>query len=278
MSLEGKVAVVTGASRGAGRGIALALGEAGATVYVTGRSTRASPTRPDLAGTTVEDTAAQVCKRGGVGIAVQVDHTQDPQVAALFGRVREEQGRIDILVNNAWGGYENYHPQSFDAPFWEQPVERFDRMLLAGVRSSFVAGQHAARMMIKQGRGLIVNTTLNVGVNDWNLDQHGLLVVPYEVSKTAINRMAFSMAHNLRTYNVAAVALAPDWMRTEEVMHNYPPKPEEYRLTESTQLIGRAVVALATDPNLMSKTGRLLRTRDLALEYGFTDIDGRQPE
>ena len=142
--MKGKVAVVTGASRGGGRGIALALGEAGATVYVTGRSTRRAPTRADLPGTTIEDTAEQVTARGGAGIPVRCDHTDDAQVTALFERVQSEHDRLDILVNNVWGGYENYDPATFDAPFWEQPLWRWDRMFTAGVRAHFAASRLAA--------------------------------------------------------------------------------------------------------------------------------------
>ena len=157
--LKDKVVVVTGASRGGGRGIALVLGEEGATVYATGRSIRGGSTRPDLPGTTIEDTAEQVTARGGIGIPVQCDHTQDKQVEALFQRVKQEAGRLDILVNNVWGGYENYDDASFDLPFWKQPLWRWDKMFSAGVRAHFTASRLATPLMISHYQGLIVNTT-----------------------------------------------------------------------------------------------------------------------
>jgi NAD(P)-dependent dehydrogenase (short-subunit alcohol dehydrogenase family) len=269
--LKGKVAVVTGASRGAGRGIALVLGENGATVYVTGRSVRGSSTRPKLAGKTINETAERVTKRGGKGIPVQCNHTVDTEVEVLFERVKEEEGRIDILVNNVWGGYENYDG-TFDVPFWEQPLWRWNKMFTAGVRAHFTASRFAAPLMIPQRRGLIVNTTF------WDRGKC-LSNLPYDLAKTTINRMAYVTALELREYNITAVALSPGWMRTEAVMNNEPPNkaptPEELRKTESVEYIGRAVAALSTDPCVMIKTGKTLTVGELAYEYGFTDIDGR---
>lgn len=279
-NLKGKVAIVTGASRGAGRGIALVLGEAGATVYVTGRSIKGELAVDNLPGN-IEETAEEITKEGGKGIPVRCDHTVDAQVKALIERVKQEQGRLDILVNNAWGGYEGYD-DTFDAPFWEQPLWRWDKMLTVGVRSHMVTSCFAAPLMIPQHQGLIVNTTVDVRSYNWNLDAYDSIIVFYDTAKTAINRMAFGIAHNLRPYNIAVVALAPGWMRTEAVMSNKPPHTaptvEELKKTESVKYVGRAVVALATDPNVMQKTGYLLRVGDLAREYGFTDIDGRQPD
>ena len=272
--LQGKVAVVTGASRGGGRGIALVLGEQGATVFVTGRSTRSDSTRPDLPGTTIEDTAEQVTARGGAGIAVRCDHTADDQVEALFERVKEE-GRLDILVNNVWGGYENYDDETFDVPFWKQPVWRWDKMFAAGVRAHFTASRLAAPLMMPRRRGLIVNTTA------WDRGKY-LGNVPYYVAKAAINRMAYGMALELRAHNIAVVALAPGWMRTEDVLLHFKTDTQhwqgapELRDTESTEYIGRAVAALAADPSVIQKSGHTLMVGDLAREYGFTDIDGRQ--
>jgi len=277
--LRGMIAVVTGASRGAGRGIALVLGEAGATVYVTGRSVAGGRTVDDLPGT-IDDTAAEVDARGGVGIPVRTDHTADAEVAALFTRVQREQGRLDLLVNNAWGGYEG-DDDSFERPFWEQPLWRWDRMLAAGVRSSLVASYHATPLMLPRRHGLIVNVSLDVGPDDWELDRHGQINVFYDTAKTAINRLAFGIAHNLRPYGIAAVALAPGWMRTEAVMRDKPPhtRPTGAHLaqTQSVEYVGRAVAALAADPDILNTSGRVLRVSELAHAYGFTDIDGRQP-
>ena len=271
--LKGMVAVVTGASRGGGRGIAVVLGEEGATVYVTGRSVRGASSRPNLPGTTIEDTAEQVTARGGAGIPARCDHTVDAEVEALFERVRKEQGRLDLLVNNVWGGYEKDEDNSFVNPFWEQPLWRWDAMFVAGVRAHYTASRFAVPLMLPQGQGLIVNTTF------WDRDKY-FAPLPYYLSKTAINRMAYGMALELRAHNIAAVALSPGWMRTEAVMGNIPPNgrpsPEEMDRTESVEYIGRAVVALVTDPNVMEKSGSVLTVGDLAREYGFTDIDGRQ--
>jgi NAD(P)-dependent dehydrogenase (short-subunit alcohol dehydrogenase family) len=275
--LAGKIALVTGASRGGGRGIALALGEAGATVYVTGRSVRGESTRPDIADLTIEGTAEQVEARGGVGIPVRCDHTDDAQVERLFGRLEREQGRLDLLVNNVWGGYEDYgSDDAFDARFWEQPLWRWDRMFNAGVRAHFTASRLAARMMIGQRQGLMVNTTF------WDRGK-ALSSIPYDVAKTAINRLAYMMAPELREHGVAAVALSPGWMRTEAVLSVYETDetgwseiPELAR-TESTEYIGRAVVALAADEQVLAKSGQTLTVGDLAREYGFSDVDGRQP-
>jgi NAD(P)-dependent dehydrogenase (short-subunit alcohol dehydrogenase family) len=273
--LTGKVAMVTGASRGAGRGIALALGEEGATVYVTGRSVKgrlATDNQPE----TIDDTAQMVTAKGGLGIAICCDHTVDSEVAALFRQVVMEQGRLDLLVNNVWGGYESYDGESFDAPFWEQPLWRWDKMFDAGVRAHYTASRLAAPLMMAQGRGLIVNTTF------WDRGK-ALGSVPYDVAKTAINRLAYVMALELREHQVVSVALSPGWMRTEAVLRIYGTDEQHWgqvpdlECTESTQYIGRAVVSLAADPKVMEKSGRVLLVGDLAREYGFTDRDGRQP-
>jgi NAD(P)-dependent dehydrogenase (short-subunit alcohol dehydrogenase family) len=267
--LKGRVAIVTGASRGAGRGIALVLGEQGATVYVTGRSVRGALTREDLPGTTIEDTAEQVTGRGGVGIPARCDHTADEQVKALFERVQREQGQLDLLINNVWGGYENFESADFDAPFWEQPLWRWDKMFTAGVRAHYASSRLAAPLMMARRQGLIVSTTF------WDRDKM-LSSLPYDLAKAAINRMACAMALELRPYDVAAVALSPGWMRTEAVMaHGH--TPEELGRTESVEYIGRAVVALATDPNVIEQSGKTLTVGDLARVYGFSDIDGSQP-
>lgn len=267
--LEGRVAVVTGASRGAGRGIALVLGEEGATVYVTGRSTGERGTTEQLPGT-VDETAQAVRDRGGLGIAVRCDHTSVEEVEALFDRVRREQGRLDLLVNNVWGGYEQYEVGEFDAPFWAQPLRHWEGMFVAGVRAHFIASRSAVRLMIPQRSGLMINTIA------W-LQGRYLGNLFYDVAKAAIARMAFGMAEELRRHDVAAVALAPGFMRTERVMAAHARQPFDLSHTESTEYVGRAVAALAADPDVMRKSGALLTVGDLAREYGFTDVDGRQP-
>jgi NAD(P)-dependent dehydrogenase (short-subunit alcohol dehydrogenase family) len=281
-NLADQIAVVTGASRGAGRGIALVLGQEGATVYVTGRSVRGASTRPDLPPTlgllaTIDHTAEAVTAAGGTGIPVPCDHTVDRDVEALFNRVRDEQGRLDLLVNNVWGGYEDYGSDAaFDAPFWDQPLSRWDRMFRAGVRAHYTASRLAAPLMMARRSGLIVNTTF------WDRGKC-LSNLPYDLAKTAINRLAYVLALELRPFNVAAVALSPGWMRTESILSHYRTDEENWQeipdlaRTESTQYIGRAVAALACDPGVMAKSGRTLTVGDLAREYAFTDVDGRQP-
>lgn len=270
-TLKGKIAVVTGASRGGGRGIALVLGEAGATVYVTGRSIKGESTTDNMSGT-IDETAEAVTARGGKGIAARVNHAVDAEVEALFDRIRQEQGRLDILVNNAWGGYEGYNGEtwsdgtSFFAPFWQQSMARWQGMFEAGVRSQLVAARCAVPLMLPQRQGLIVNTTA------WDRDKY-LGNLFYDVAKNAVNRTVYGMARDLRPYNIAAVAIAPGFMRTERVLAA---KPPDLSATESPEYIGRAIAAIAADPNILQKSGSVLAAGDLAREYGFADIDGRQ--
>jgi NAD(P)-dependent dehydrogenase (short-subunit alcohol dehydrogenase family) len=270
--LRGVVAVVTGASRGAGRGIALALGEAGATVYVTGRSVRGGKTTDGMRGT-VEDTADEVRRRGGVGVAVRCDQASDAEVAALFARVEEEQGRLDILVNNAWAGNEGgYDGQRYDdgshwgTPFWERSERLWPRMMDGGARLSLTATRHAARLLVAQKRGLVVCTT--------STDRGRYLGdFYYDLAKATINRLAFGMAQDLRPHGVACVALSPGWMRTERVIAAGVEDPR----IESVEYVGRAVVALWASGTAFARTGETLVVANLARELGFTDVDGRQP-
>ncbi len=270
-SLHNKVAVVTGASRGVGQGIALGLGEAGAIVYVTGRTVEEVDAVETLSGT-IHSTAAEVTKLGGQGIAVYCDHRNDTDVSALFQRVLEEQGRIDILVNNVWAGYEHMVEDdthyTWENPFWEQPLWRWEAMFQAGVRAHFVASQIAARQMVKQRNGLIVN------ISYWAAQKYIGNAI-YGVSKAATDRMAQVMAHELQNYNVAAVSLYPGIVRTERVMRAA--EFMDLSNSESPQFVGRAVAALADDTNIMEKSGQVLVAAALAKEYGFTDIDGKQP-
>jgi dehydrogenase/reductase SDR family protein 1 len=269
-SLAGKVAVVTGASRGVGKGVALGLGEAGATVYVTGRTVRKEEASEGLGGT-IHQTAEKVSRLGGQGIAARCDHRDDGQVEAVFQRVVAEQGRLDVLVNNVWGGYENMFENgeyTAEHPFWMQPLWRWDAMFGAGVRAHFVSSKFAAQTMIQQRGGLIVHISFWAGQKYMNS-------VLYGVSKAATDRMAADMALELRQANVAAVSLYPGLVRTERVLR----AAEFFDMSnsESPQFIGRAVAALAADPHVMEKSGQVLVAAALAQEYGFTDVDGKQP-
>jgi len=271
------VALVTGASRGAGRGIALELGAAGATVYVTGRSVAAGPTTDNVPGT-VDDTARDVTARGGRGIAVRCDHTIDADVASLFARIRDDHGRLDLLVNNVWGGYEHRECRPLPmVPFWEQSLHQWDGMFTAGVRAHLTASRLAAPLMLQQRRGLIVSTTANLG---------SLPYLPnlfYDLSKNAVARLVWAMAQELREHGIAALAVAPGFMRTERVTEAFRRAGAAAALDgpggpkETTAYIGRAIVALAADPRVIEKSGQLVEVGTLAHEYGFTDADGTQP-
>jgi len=259
--LKGKVVLVTGASRGGGKGIALVLGEQGATVYVTGRSVRGEPTTLGRPGT-IEDTAEELTARGGTGIAVRCDHTDDAQVVALFDRIRRERGRLDLLVNNAWSGYE-IMPWG-DLPFWEIEWRHWDLMFHGGLRATAFASTLAAPMMIEAGGGLIVNIT-------WVLDRsHGHAF--YEVVKNATNKLTEQLADDLRPHGIACVAVSPGFMRLERMDL----MPELAAKAESAEFPGRAIAALASDPNVLAKSGEVFTTPALAREYGFTDVDGKQ--
>ena len=269
-SLAKKVAVVTGASRGVGKGAALGLGEAGATVYVTGRTIK-NKTDVGKLGGTVFDTAEAVTTLGGKGIAIQCDHTDDAQVEEAFKRITKESKRIDILVNNAWGGYEKMiegRTLTYFKPFWEQPFWRWDAMFDAGVRAAYTSSAFAARTMTKKKSGLIVN------ISFWAAQVY-LGNTQYGVSKAAVDKMTEYMAHELKKFNVAVVSLYPGLVRTESVMKNA--KHFDMSNTESPQFIGRVVTELANDPNIMKKSGKVLVAAQEALEYGVQDIDGRQP-
>jgi dehydrogenase/reductase SDR family protein 1 len=249
--LSNHVALVTGASRGVGRGVALGLARAGAKVFATGRSIE----QAELAG----DITAIAC-----------DHTDDGAVAEVFRRIDESVGRLDILVNVAWGGYERMVEDgrfTWASPFWEQPAWRWDAMITAGVRAAFVASQHAARRMVPARRGLIVH------ISSWAAQKYGGNVV-YGLAKAATDRMASDMAHQLRPHGVTVVSLYPGLVRTEAVL-----AAGVFDLTnsESPEFIGRAVAALAGDSEVARRSGSVLVAAALAAEYGFTDVDGRRP-
>ncbi|HET9907590.1 MAG TPA: SDR family NAD(P)-dependent oxidoreductase [Anaerolineales bacterium] len=269
-SLKGKVAIVTGASRGVGKGIALGLGEEGATVYVTGRSTE-EKTDVEKLGGTVFSTAEAVTAMGGKGIALHCDHREDSQVEDAFKRIAKESKRIDLLVNNAWGGYEKMREGrafTYFKPFWEQPFWRWDAMFDAGVRAAYTASALAARLMTKKKSGLIVN------ISFWSAQVY-MNNTQYGVSKAAVDKMTEYMAHELKKYKVAVLSLYPGLVRTESVMRSA--KHFDMSNSESPQFIGRVVAALARDPHIMKKSGQVLVAAQEALEYGIQDIDGKQP-
>jgi NAD(P)-dependent dehydrogenase (short-subunit alcohol dehydrogenase family) len=265
--LGGTVAVVTGASRGIGKGVALALGGAGATVYVTGRTVTAG-THP-LPGT-VGQTASEVDRRGGTGIAVRVDHSDDAQVAALFEQVDREQGRLDILVNNAFALPEDLTEAR---PFWEKPLANW-QMVDVGVRSNFVAAWHAARLMVPRRAGLIVAISGYAGVT-YTYD------VVFGTCKSAVDRMARDMAVELAPHDVASVSLWQGLTLTERATRNLSRNPAmttqivtDPAVGCSPEFPGRVIAALATDPNLMARSGGTFITAELAGEYGVTDLGG----
>jgi len=283
--LNGQVAVVAGASRGAGRGMALALGDTGAAVYVTGRTVRGGPKPFDDAPGTIEDTAEEVTRRGGRGIPVWVDHSIEADVAALFDRVEKEQGRLDILANGVWGSSQQSYDQFFrkeHRPFWELPSVGWQEAIMAGAYAHLLASQHAARLMAPRRKGLIVSVT------EPNDDGGGSLFwLFHTIGHRCINRMAAAMRSDLGKHNIAIVALAPGFMRTERVLMGLEKLTEEarekmkqtYRFdkSESTEYVGRAVAALAADPDVLRFSGKLVHVGDLARKYGFRDTDGRQP-
>lgn len=278
-TLEGRVAVVAGATRGAGRGIACALGEAGAVVYCTGRSTRAQPNmtgyfagRPE----SIDETAEMVTARGGCGVAVRVDHLVPEEVEALFDRIGRERGRLDVLVNDiSEGEVHDYKP------FWKVSLDKGFRALRQGVHTHVITSRYAAPLMIEQGSGLIVE----IGDGD-TLSYRGTLF--YDLVKVAVSRLAFAMAEELRPHNVAAVALTPGFMRTETVLEHFgvteanwregAKRDKSFAHSESPLFVGRAVAALAADPRVLEKSGGLYSSYGLSGEYGFTDADGSRPD
>ena len=268
------VAIVSGASRGAGRGIAVVLGEEGATVYVTGRSSRTKGTTEGLPGT-IEDAAEEITSRGGMGIPVRCDHTNQADIERLFARIDEEQGRLDLLVNNAWGGYEEYTHESFGQRFWEQPLSRWSKMVSTGIWATVATTYFAVGLLMRSERGLVVNTGFRAGWDDWESPKG--LPLFYDVQKVASNRATLGMAEELREQNIAVVGLGLPWMRTERIMRDTPPSEQDLAKTASIEFAGRAVVALASDPDILRKSRRFLSLEELSEEYGFTDIDGTKP-
>jgi NAD(P)-dependent dehydrogenase (short-subunit alcohol dehydrogenase family) len=263
------VALVTGASRGVGRGCAIGLGEVGATVWVTGRTDEEGAAAVPLPGS-VRSTAAAVDSAGGRGVARRCDHTDDEAVAAVFAELLEQEGRLDVLVNAVWGGYERFVGvgELSLGPFWEQPLALWDSMHVRGVRAAYVASCHAARTMVSRGSGLIVNISSFAA-------QAFVPPVAYGVAHAAIDRMTADMARELDGTGVTVVSLYPGLVRTENVLAN----AEHFDLSdsESPQFVGRAVAALAGDADVQRFNGRPLVAAELANDYGFTDVDGARP-
>lgn len=284
--LKGKIAVVAGATRGAGRGIACMLGEAGATVYCTGRSTRAkvipngTPENPFVMAyrrETIEDTADMVAAYGGVGIAVACDHLQPAQVQALFARVQAEQGRLDILVNDIWGSEEWVE---WGKPFWESDYQKGFKMMETALHTHIITSRYGVPLLVANGSGLVVEVT------DGDTDRYRGAFF-YDVVKTAVNRMAFAMAEELKPHGITAVAVTPGFLRSEAMLEHFgvteanwregTQKEPHFIASETPFFVGRAVAALAADANAIRMTGQTLSSWGLSNIYPFTDMDGARP-
>jgi NAD(P)-dependent dehydrogenase (short-subunit alcohol dehydrogenase family) len=278
--LAGKVALVAGATRGAGRGIAVALGEAGATVYATGRSTRNQRSEVDRPET-IEETAELVTEAGGEGIAVAVDHLQPEQVRRLVERVDSEHGRLDVLVNDIWGAE---HLFEWDKPVWEHDLDNGLRLLHLAIDTHLITSHFALPLLIRNPGGLVVEMT--DGTADYNA-AHYRNSTFYDLAKTAVIRVAWALSEELREHDATAVALTPGWMRSEGMLDIYGVSEQNWRdatertphfcISESPRYVGRAVTALAADPERARWSGQSLSSGQLAQVYGFTDIDGTQP-
>lgn len=274
--LKEHVALVAGATRGAGRGIAVALGEAGATVYCSGRSTRGSPATPGRPET-IEETAALVARAGGRGIAVQVDHTVPGQVAALAERIERESGKLDLLVNDVWGGDAL---TEWGKRFWELDLDKGKLLLERGLWSHVVTSRFMAPLMVRRRRGLIVE----VGDGETARYRESFF---YDLVKASVLRVAFAMAEELRPHGVAALSLTPGFLRSEAMLDHFGvteatwrdavAKDPHFAQSETPAYVGRAIVALASDPKVFDKSGRAFSTGMLSDEYGFLDVDGRRP-
>jgi NAD(P)-dependent dehydrogenase (short-subunit alcohol dehydrogenase family) len=280
--LNGKVALVAGATRGAGRGIAVALGEAGATVYCTGRSTRAQRSEYDRPET-IEETAELVSAAGGTGISVAVDHLDAEQVEALVRRIDADHGRLDVLVNDIWGGEKLFE---WNAPLWEHDLDNGLRMLRLAIDTHLITSHFALPLLIRRPGGLVVEMT--DGTAEYNATRYRLTAF-YDLAKTAVLRLAFAQSQELAPHTCAAVALTPGWMRSEMMLDIYGVTEENWReatagsphftaISETPRFVGRAVAALAADPDRQARNGGSFSSGGLAREYGFTDVDGSQPD
>jgi NAD(P)-dependent dehydrogenase (short-subunit alcohol dehydrogenase family) len=280
--LDDKVALVAGATRGAGRGTAVALGEAGATVYCTGRSTRQRRSEYDRPET-IEETAELVTAAGGTGIAVAVDHLEASEVEALARRIEAESGRLDVLVNDIWGGE---LLAEWNKPVWEHDLEKGLRILRLAIDTHLITSHFALPLLIREPGGLLVEMT--DGTREYNAEHYRLSAF-YDLAKTAVIRLAFAQSVELADHGCAAVALTPGWMRSEMMLDNYRVTEENWRdgaainphfaaISESPRFVGRAVAALAADPDILSRSGGSFSSGGLAREYGFTDLDGSRPD
>ncbi len=276
------MALVAGATRGAGRGTAVALGEAGATVYCTGRSTRERRSEYDRPET-IEETAELVTAAGGVGIAKAVDHLEAGEVEALAQQIDSETGRLDVLVNDIWGGELLFE---WNTPLWEHDLEKGLRILRLAIDTHLITSHFALPLLIREPGGLVVEMT--DGTREYNAEHYRLSAF-YDLAKTAVIRLAFAQSKELAPYGCAAVALTPGWMRSEMMLDNYRVTEANWRdgaatnphfaaISESPRFVGRAVAALAADPDLMQRSGGSFSSGGLAREYGFTDLDGSQPD
>ena len=294
-ALRGRVAVVAGATRGAGRGIAAALGEAGMTVICTGRSSRHATTRSDYdRPETIEETAELVTSLGGVGIPIAVDHLDPQEVAALAARIGREHGRIDVLVNDIWGAEVlKGGPRDWNKPIWEVDLDKGLRILRLGIETHLVTSHHLLPLLIKQPGGLLVEVT--DGTADYNASHYRISVF-YDLVKQSVNRMAFSLGCELEPHGATAVAITPGWLRSEMMLDNFavteanwrdaldvrddgrPTAPPGFALSESPRYIGRAVAAIAADTVRRQWNKRSLTSGELARHYGFTDTDGSRPD
>jgi NAD(P)-dependent dehydrogenase (short-subunit alcohol dehydrogenase family) len=279
--LQGKVALVAGATRGAGRGIAVALGAEGATVYATGRSTRARRSEVDRPET-IEETADLVTAAGGTGIAVAVDHLVSEEVGALVARIAAEQGRLDVLVNDVWGAN---HLIEWDTPVWEHDLERGLRMLHLAVDTHLITSHHALPLLTARPGGLVVE--VGDGTTEYNADRYRVSLF-YDLAKSAANRMAWALAQELRPHDATAVAVTPGWLRSEGMLEAFGVTEATWRealadrpdfcISETPAYVGRAIAALAADPEVARWSGQSLSSGALAQVYGFTDVDGTQPD
>ncbi|WP_171410363.1 MULTISPECIES: SDR family oxidoreductase [Myxococcus] len=280
-SLKGRVALVAGGTRGAGRGIAVQLGAAGATVYVTGRTTRAQRSeqnRPE----TIEETAEQVTAAGGIGIAVQTDHLVHEQVQALVERIDGEQGRLDVLVNDIWGGESIFE---WSKSVWEHSLDKGLRLLRLGVDTHLITSHFALPLLIRRPGGLVVEVT--DGTADYNATNYRISTF-YDLAKASVLRLAWSQARELRPHGATAVALTPGWMRSEGMLEHFGVTEANWRdatvkephfvISETPAYVGRAVAALASDADKARWNGQSLSSGQLARVYGFTDLDGSQPD
>jgi NAD(P)-dependent dehydrogenase (short-subunit alcohol dehydrogenase family) len=285
-ALRGRIAVVAGATRGAGRGIAAALGEAGATVICSGRSSRRRVLHSDYdRPETIEESAELVTSLGGRGIPFAVDHLDAAQVARLAGEVRQAHGHIDILVNDIWGAERlKGGPADWNTPLWKRDLQRGLRILRLGIDTHLITSHHLLPLLIDRPGGLLVEVT--DGTADYNATRYRLSVF-YDLAKAAANRLAFSQGHELAPHGATAVAISPGWLRSEMMLENYEVSEDTWRMasappgfavSESPRYVGRAVVALATDPTRARWNQSSVTSARLAAEYGFTDVDGSRPD